>query len=427
MRTQDRAYPKEARNAKEDESEAWKEQEDTTEIDSLLQHGMQLTAMRDSLPTTKPDNDIDNIDGQYDGLPVRHVKPRWLCFLQDGPRGTKTTYKTHEVDDWERVHGANADTSFVFVSYTRAQFAVYNEADLATMNYVPAEEKAARAQLRPGDVEALTKYGIRAARDAGVAAFWLDVECVRNEDGVAEANSTSKDVYRICDIVRAAHSLIIVTGPSLGTRLSRGERQPFSADNMAAWLQEWGSRIWTLPEILLCPDDYRIRIFAAGDPDMPLVLAKRDLVRRALWRDTLLVRELMDHYEGTIHLTPLELVNIALNCFSERQTHTFAPGDRSYALMGLLRRRPDVNKNDSGFEAFARLSLANDSDALLERLICLQQTQPGREWYHLGDAWGAKLWDIEPRCQIAAIGAGDETVVLDGAYGASIQWDKCES
>lgn len=93
---------------------------------------------------------------------------------------------------------------------------------------------------------------------------------------------------------------------------------------------------------------------------------------------------------------------------------------------GLLRRRPDVNKEDNAFEAFPRLSLANDSDALLERLICLQQTQPDSEFFDLGDAWGAKVWDIEPRCQIAAIAEG-ETVVLDGAYSASIQWDSCES
>ena len=38
---------------------------------------------------------------------------------------------------------------------------------------------------------------------------------------------------------------------------------------------------------------------------------------------------------------------------------------------GLLRQRPVVDRTDSEFQAFARLSLANDSDSLLEGLMCL--------------------------------------------------------
>ena len=39
--------------------------------------------------------------------------------------------------------------------------------------------------------------------------------------------------------------------------------------------------------------------------------------------------------------------------------------------MGLLRLRPKIDRTDSPFQAFARLSLANDSDMLLERLMCI--------------------------------------------------------
>lgn len=427
VRIQDRGYPKKARNAKEDFSEAWTEQEEATMREPLLESGTELRAMGETQSTALPDNDSQNLDGQYDDRPVRHLGPRWLCFLKDGPRGPKTAYQVCRVNDWREIHGDNAHISFILVSYTREQFSMYNEAIMAEWKPPPSAEIIhERSRLVSEDKSTLTMYGIKAARDAGVAAFWVDFECMPGNKDEATGISSSYDVYRISDVVRAAHSLIIVTGPSLETRYSWGEKQPFSADHMTVWLQQWGSRLWTLPEILLCSSEHRIRIFATGDPDMPRVLAKRMLPERSVWRDKHLVRELMDHYEGTIHLTPLELVNIALNCFAERGTSIFSPGDMSYALMGLLRRRPKVDKKDTSFEAFARLSLANDSDALLERLICLQQTKPGKEWFDLGDAWGAKLWDIEPRCQIAAIAEG-ETVVLDGAYGASIQWDECES
>lgn len=77
-------------------------------------------------------------------------------------------------------------------------------------------------------------------------------------------------------------------------------------------------------------------------------------------------------------------------------------------------------------EHTSRQPLTKDSDVHLEHLVCLQQTQPDSEFFDLGDEWGVKVWDVEPRCQIAAIAEG-ESVVPDGAYDASIQWDGCES
>ena len=75
------------------------------------------------------------------------------------------------------------------------------------------------------------------------------------------------------------------------------------------------------------------------------------------------------------------------------------------------------------FQALARLSLANDSDRIIERAVCLLPDP--RKVYHtsfvLEDALGAKLWDIEPMCQIAGIGEND-SVFLDGCQSASIRW-----
>jgi hypothetical protein len=73
--------------------------------------------------------------------------------------------------------------------------------------------------------------------------------------------------------------------------------------------------------------------------------------------DPLVSRQLVDHFLN-------ELVTIALDCLSRRKTHRKFPGDVSYALMGLIRRRPAVEPRDSESMAFARLSLANDSDRL---------------------------------------------------------------
>jgi hypothetical protein len=120
--------------------------------------------------------------------------------------------------------------------------------------------------------------------------------------------------------------------------------------------------------------------------------------------------------------------------------------------MGLLRQRPNVDGSDTAFQAFARLSLANDSDKLLERMICLlpkrqrlvgahdDTERPGtntvdvnpstvqkenmerHEFANMTDFWDAQLWDIDPICQICAI-AEDDTVVIDGAFAAAVHWD----
>jgi len=65
--------------------------------------------------------------------------------------------------------------------------------------------------------------------------------------------------------------------------------------------------------------------------------------------------------------------------------------------------------------------MLNDSDQLLERVICTLPKTPTQEWYEMGDAYGASLWDVYPTCQVAGVGEHD-TVIIDGAYGTSIRW-----
>ena len=112
----------------------------------------------------------------------------------------------------------------------------------------------------------------------------------------------------------------------------------------------------------------------------------------------------------------------ALLCLQNRHTTEYLPGDLSYALMGLLRQRPHVRQEDSAFQASARLSLANDGNLLLERLIFLLPKNPYEGWRSLHDHWGALLWDIYPKTQICGIGEND-SIILDGARAASIRLD----
>ena len=82
---------------------------------------------------------------------------------------------------------------------------------------------------------------------------------------------------------------------------------------------------------------------------------------------------------------------------------------------------PDYDTTQPRFSHTRRLSLANDSDQLLERYLCTLPVDPRQPWYDMSDQYNSRLWDIDPYCQVAAICEGD-TVILDGARGASIRW-----
>jgi len=303
----------------------------------------------------------------------RALGPRDLCFVQaDG------SVVLRKVQDHER------ETQYVFIGYTAEQFNHDSEADMY----------------------ALDAIAVRAAQEAGVAAYWVGSSCLSSDEA-----ELVNDVYRISDVMRSAHSLAIAVGPS-ATRPTMTRR-----DEM---LRMWGERMWTLPEALLSSNERDIKVFGRGDAGPAWVLSKKHFAA-TVWDDPLVSRQLVDHYDGSLLLSRLELVTIALKCLSTRKTHEKFPGDMSYALMGLMRRRPVINPVDSKFKAFARLSLANDSDMLLERLMCMQPKHHMADWTVMEDAWDANLWDISPHCQVAGVGPGD-TVILDGAFGAAIRW-----
>ena len=305
----------------------------------------------------------------------RPVQPKYLCFLHE-----KEGMEICEVSEWKKKRDVEA--TYILVSYTSEQF--------------PTEEE----QLFLHDV------GEHVARAAGVRAYWVGCSCLGSTREEQESN-----VWRISDVVRGARRMVIaVSNP--------GGKEQGASDNQL--LYQWGTRVWTLPEVLLTPANSDIQVFSRNASlDAPITIYKRNFA--TLWADTSISRELIDHYEGNLTLSSLELVTIALRCLHTRQKGFYLPGDMAYALMGLLRRRPTVVKSDSAFQAFARLSLANDNDLLLERLICVLPKTPSQPWYHMDDQWDISLWDILPSTQVCGI-ADNDTVLIDGGYAAAIRW-----
>jgi len=119
-------------------------------------------------------------------------------------------------------------------------------------------------------------------------------------------------------------------------------------------LQHWGRRLWTFPEVLLSPND-EVRVYARkGQLDTPLIIPKNHFAEKVWADDAKISRQLIDHFEGSLKLSRLELVILTLECLQSRQAGQYLPGDHSYALMGLLRLRPKIDHTDSAFQAFAR-------------------------------------------------------------------------
>lgn len=305
---------------------------------------------------------------------------------EDGKAGPAA--ELHGVEEWTKEHNLiDHDMDYVVVSYTSAQFSDTNSQDV-------------------NDLHAIA---VTAAKAAGVPAYWLSMSCMGDTEAELE-----EDVFRISDVVRGAHSVVLAVKP---------EKNEYA--NVDSVLKDWGKRLWTLPEALLTPREQPIRVYSCdqGSPTLIKVVAKKSL-SSLVWDDSSLTRQLIEHYEGSLGLSRLELVILALRCLSDRNCHTtqHLPGDMAYVLMGLLRQRPVVDATDTEFQAFARLSLANDSDNLLERLICVSPKYLKQDWYCTEDAFNVNLWDIQPTCQVSGVGY-DDTVILDGCFGATITWD----
>ncbi|KAH7089718.1 hypothetical protein FB567DRAFT_568535 [Paraphoma chrysanthemicola] len=316
---------------------------------------------------------------QTNPVAERLLRPRYLCFLREAGEPAMIM----NVEEWITQYKSE-DLNYIFVAYTAEQF------------------------QGPEDLRVLHQIADAAARNAGVMAYWVGCSCMPDEN-------MQEDVYRICDVIRGASSLVIAVG--------RPQNDMYGTNTTDLMLQQWGQRIWTFPEILLAPRGKEIRVYTRGSDLMqPILVAKNQFAAKVWKNDANIARQLVDHYEGNLILSQLELVTLALECLHKRLTYQYLPGDHSYALMGLLRIRPQIDPTDSAFQAFARLSLANGSDQLLERLICVLPKDPNQPWHSMDDAYNAKLWDILPQdVGIAGVGE-DDSIILDGCRAANVRW-----
>ncbi|KAF2028561.1 hypothetical protein EK21DRAFT_101734 [Setomelanomma holmii] len=317
---------------------------------------------------------------QANPVAERVLRPRYLCFLQ----ASGSPAMIMNVEEWITQYKSERNLNYIFVAYTAEQFQT------------------------PDDLRALHQIADAAARNAGAMAYWVGCSCMPDEN-------IQEDVYRICDVIRGASSLVIAVGQP-----SDDMNGITTTDIM---LQQWGQRIWTFPEVLLAPSGRDIKVYTRGSDLMqPLLVPKNQFAAKVWKQDAHIARQLVDHYEGNLILSQLELVTLALECLHKRITYQYLPGDHSYALMGLLRVRPQIDPTDSAFQAFARLSLANGSDQLLERLICVLPKDPNQPWHSMDDAYNAKLWDILPQdVGIAGVGE-DDSIILDGCRAANVRW-----
>ncbi|KAK4173351.1 hypothetical protein QBC36DRAFT_58534 [Triangularia setosa] len=348
----------------------------------------------------------------------RTFRPRFLNYLVETEQdGQKSFYfETRPVP-------LNDITPFIMIAWSSAHYELKSR-----------ENESRLSHNNEGDLDALLSIGVKAAvqyfdlepgkhdLQQQPKAFWCSANCmppskkVDNHGNVISVEGEEKqllanqDTYSISDIIRTARHVVVVAG---------NLQRPWDPNA----LRVWGERVWTLPEVVLSKGE-SVTVWHCGTrPSMKpyqSIEVPKALFPAYAWEDALSSRQLIEHY-GNIHLSRLELVKIALECLMSRRLRVFHPGDRVYVLMGLLRIRPPIDSTDTAFQAFARLSLPQDSDRLMERLICLLPDFPGQNWELMTDQYKASLWDVYPETQVCAIGEND-TVIVDNSKGAQIQW-----
>lgn len=148
------------------------------------------------------------------------------------------------------------------------------------------------------------------------------------------------------DVIRGAEHTIVIARNANASPAALNNPDAIE-ENRA--LQGWGQRVWTLPEVILSKGDSVTMVINRARPKRIL---KVRFAQRA-WTDAGDSRQLVEHFTN-LNLSRLELVSIAMKCLKNRNLEPEHRGDRSYALMGLLRVRPGIDSADSSFQAFAR-------------------------------------------------------------------------
>lgn len=339
---------------------------------------------------------------------------------------------------------------YVFLSFSRANFLGVDDTKLRPFFHRVAEEVLERENDR------------RDEKDPVMEAFWLDMDCVASDPLIKDKNGNmvnpimhadsekTKDINSICDAVRCAKRVYVVL-----------------PDDRPEDKLIWGRRIWTLPEVLLAADKIRYCIFpleAMQRDDKPIInnVLLTDMYnsfwaghpsRSHLASDEALdthedaITHLVNHYTNRTKLSELQLFTFAIQALAQltsgKDTRGESTVELAYAAMGLLAYRLTPDDNEDVFQAVARLSLVNDSNHLLERLLCLwpsygenEQNPEAKAKYAVAssdtllrniadrDQYAVHLWDIDPMCDVVGIGNDKftPTVITDRCRGIPIRW-----
>ena len=317
---------------------------------------------------------------------TRLIRPRQLIVN----RNNDWNVESSERDD-------NKDLAYIFISYTNLDFNTKE----AGPDRLKIRAMSAQMALR-----------------AGCKAFWLDYEC---RAPIEEKALLTSDVNRLCDVIRGAKQVVVML-----PRHERGSKR------------NWGSRMWTMPEALLAQGN-EISFCSYADGGNIVETVTKIAMAGEIWGETSEngedeqpARLLAEHYTGVLTLSRLELFSTALAALGERELpekERHVEADLAYALMGLLRYRIEPDDTDSLFQAIARLSLLNDSDRLMERMVCMfpKPNDVPRNIFHVlaqPDQFQTHLWDMQPLCQVVGVGQDDYTVLLDGCRAIAIRWKK---
>lgn len=287
----------------------------------------------------------------------------------------------------------------------------------------------------------------RNTNEPPVEAFWVDTDCVSH----ATPAEHTRDVNTICDAVRCAERVYILL-----------------PNDKPEEKMSWGRRIWTLPEVLLAADKTRYCITPSWEINKTAPNSFRDVsltdMYQSFWPELPPVHQasvgegheerhqdaichLIDHYTNRTKLSDLQLFTFVIQALAQLTTGPDIEGytttSMAYAAMGLMSYRITPDESDNTFQAIARLSLVNDSNQLLERLLCLWPYPARKQLSSLGkksqasansiellrniadqDQYATHLWNVQPLCDVVGVGddKGTPTVIIDRCRGIPIRW-----
>jgi hypothetical protein len=235
----------------------------------------------------------------------------------------------------------------------------------------------------------------------------------------------------MADVYRRAETTLIMLG-----RAASGESE--------CW-KGWGERVWTFPEALLSSRlCYKFRdreevkplslfelanlAYADSDDEQAVVkaysgkeplerLERLTLLKKAIWRRA---TKALPIGSGPPPPPKLHMIGEGV---ATGDVYVPYQAERVYALMGFFEHRIQPSHEEDDLQALARLSMANDSDRITERMVSMFPAipTPGACWYADNDIYEANLWDILPEIQVAGV-TQNGALVLDGCRAAAIRW-----